>query len=207
MPAVCRFYLKGYCRYGQNCRFEHPGENSLSSQEQPLTNFSFKTALSNIGFSQLAQPEPPSATGFSFTRALQATSNVDDVDMSEGLLLDTSRYSNPLGSIFGSPANSTQQQQSSFSGFASQTQSISTFNQPQQVNQTSLFHTVNYSQPTDLSSTAITNRNTSSSQKDKENLIFSELQSLDQKELKAFENNKFEFRNIPVRPPPKCLCW
>lgn len=76
MPAVCRFYIKGYCRYGRNCRFEHPGE---SKDVVGNTSFSFKAALN--------ESSGGATGGFSFTRALETIRTnpnpIVDVDMSD----------------------------------------------------------------------------------------------------------------------------
>lgn len=177
MPAVCRFYQKGYCRYGSSCRFEHPGESSYSRDEieTPSTNFSFKSALSVISpqqtFNQPAptfqqslqynqQQQPLTSSGFSFTRALQVsqlptiTTKADDVDM---LLEETSlqfqRFigTAPLSSTIKSPALDS----------------------------------------------AITQPAVS---------LNSIQEDLKQSELEAFRSDRFTFRRIPIRPPPKGLC-
>ena len=67
MPAVCRFYLKGYCRYGKNCKFEHPGEENY---ELP-GGFSFTKALEETRNAQRT-----TVSEFSFTKALLNTNSV-----------------------------------------------------------------------------------------------------------------------------------
>lgn len=160
MPSVCRFYLKGYCRYGRNCKFEHPGENSYPQQDAYTTNttnstsFSFKSALSTIAptstlirsLNNSGDSKAGQGGGFSFTRALQATSttfDANDVDM-----LDT---------IY-------------------QPEQVATFSNP-------TFSDPTFSDPT-----------------------FSDPSSLYPTEIACFEKDRFEFRKIPVRPPPKVLC-
>lgn len=182
MPAVCRFFLKGYCRYGRDCRFEHPGE----SDPPPATNFSFKAALSNIGYvsqpvSQHTSPPPPppsTHTGFSFARALQATIN-NDVDMSDdpSEVLNLSR-NQPLSNPSLTNFHSVLQTNSSL-GF-NLNSSLSTSSQPAQQLQSSSDHS--------------------------KDLAFSNLDSLTKEELDAFQGDKFEYRKIPVKPPPRILC-
>lgn len=214
MPAVCRFYLKGYCRYGNNCRFEHPGETNYSTEQVTTapTNFSFKTALSNIGlghFTTQQEPQsPPSSTGFSFLRALQASNNVDDVDMSDGVFLNTTniQQANPLGGIFGSAAYPSQQH-SSFTGFAThQFQNQPVLGQTQSEAQSDFFSSFNINQTKEFSFASVSSLSQASPSTDKKSLIFSDPQTLSKEETEAFQGSKFNFRQIPIRPPPKCLC-
>lgn len=32
---VCRFYMQGYCRYGNNCRYDHPRPSGRAAGRQP----------------------------------------------------------------------------------------------------------------------------------------------------------------------------
>lgn len=182
MPAVCRFYLKGYCRYGRNCRFEHPGESSYTNDvvEESKPSFSFKSALSSIPyqqqifdqtintFSSQFQHQPRQqeqsrthSSGFSFIKALETPrSRVDDVDM---LLEETSH------------------QFQSFSGITPKivTNPIAV---PVQVQ-------------TPAAATAITVSSSHTNQEE-----------LNKEELEAFRGDKFTYRKIPIRPPPQNLC-
>ncbi|KAH6891310.1 hypothetical protein B0T10DRAFT_560560 [Thelonectria olida] len=49
--ALCKFFQQGYCRYGNNCRFEHSnaGGNNNSNRNQPANRFG---ALGGSGSSQ-----------------------------------------------------------------------------------------------------------------------------------------------------------
>lgn len=74
MPAVCRFFLKGFCRYGRDCRFAHPGENEgPTSPSGGGGGFSFTKALEKVSTSTATTNLPQQ--GFSFTRALQFAGN------------------------------------------------------------------------------------------------------------------------------------
>lgn len=101
MAPVCKFFIKGYCKFGDRCRFEHPGEDPISSTAQDRqSGFSFLSALNNVNQSQQvytrdtfsfnanrsqgAFAPPASASSFSFTQALQTVqSRPDDVEMSD----------------------------------------------------------------------------------------------------------------------------
>lgn len=237
--TVCKFFLKGYCRYGRDCRFEHPGEDDYSSnystnhQSSPI-NFSFKTPVSaniqsqsSFSFSRNYQTSSPvNSTGFSFKQPPASTSfslsqNVaqNDVDMSEGFSF---RQSNPLGSIFQpSPQqqptlaqNTLPQNNSSIFAPTNLQQPIlqSPFSfQQTQVRQQPISEPVNLvTSPSN--SFGNLNNNTAQPQQDTIKTVFvkqseyTEESQLTYEELEEFKSNKFSYRRIPVRPPPRALC-
>lgn len=218
MPAVCRFYLKGYCRYGKNCRFEHPGEQT-GFQDNTLSvtsNFSFATALSDIVPNNplLNRDTTSGVEGFSFTRALQTTGqdfsfNAHDVDMSEGFV--TNRQDN-LGGLFSPIYNNLQQQQfqhqqSQFADSIIQNQFQPQFSITQQ--QTPLQTSQNSNQalgPTLVNQIQQQQQQQTFLQQTVEDSDYSNLGDLSEAELRAFQSDKFDFRKIPIRPPPKALC-
>lgn len=187
MPPVCRYHLKGYCRYGNNCRFEHPSAQHETSYSNS-TDFSFKAALSeiggSIGFPSIIQqrPQPTFDTyqsnagntgGFSFTRTYEAIKSnpitIDDVDMSADVI-----------------------------------------NQPPP---TDLFSTSYFSNRNDISVDAFKPRFASASldQSRQQQVTaakpgFTDPTELDDTELKAYQRGAFEFRTIPIKPPPRELC-
>lgn len=81
MPAVCRFFLKGNCRYGVNCRYYHPGEHDNESKNsQQSQQFSFLAALNKTR----EQEQPQFTSGFSFTQTFnQIHQHHHDVDMND----------------------------------------------------------------------------------------------------------------------------
>lgn len=222
MPAVCRFYLKGYCRYGRNCRFEHPGEqsgyqntNTKINDSSVATNFSFTSALREVApnYPLLARSPPPSATNFSFTQALQSIGhNVsianNDVDMSEGFVPSNRRDN--LGGFFQAYSVSHQQQFQAPSLF----QQPNTFQQQQQKQQQTLNTHFNFGSAQNplVNNPSINNltRQQSQLQTFQQQIVrkleFSALEELSETELKAYQSEKFEFRSIPIRPPPETLC-
>lgn len=186
MPAVCRYYLKGYCRYGNNCRFEHPGTQQETYSSS--TNFSFKAALNEIGgsvgFSPINQQKPQSifntyqnnlgsTSGFSFTRTYEAiksnSTTIDDVDMSADVI------NQPQQTNWFSTAYLPNRIDTSFNTFRPQ------------------FAPPNIEQPRQQQVTPA-------------NPNFTGLTELDEAELKAYQKGVFEFRNIPIKPPPQELC-
>lgn len=196
MPAVCRFYLKGNCRYGRNCKFEHPGENSTNSSSR-AGGFSFTKALEEV----VTGP----AEGFSFTKALQETViNSHPFDQ---------QYINPDTSYF---------RQNQSTHFNNQSDNYFTsndtyhYNQPQHNQQqfdnsfsfTQALQTTGLDQGPSLFRPASTLFDV-----DDIDMRGGELTALDSEpqltelELKAYQSDKFIFRLIPIRPPPKHLCF
>lgn len=231
MP-VCRFFLKGYCRYGSNCRFDHPGESGYNEddKQQTSSNFSFRAALNNSSSNN-------NIGSFSFIQALQqgnqnSTFSADDVDMSEGLATYNSQgfsftqaafsfkqqQSHPLASIF-SPAPSQQQiyqqqqqlylQQQQQQNYLQQQQQLhlNTFSETNSFQQHSIVGQVPHQSQHDSNLTFQHNPiGLTQPQSSIKSSQFTEQQELSQEELKAFQSEKFEFRKIPVRPPPKVFC-
>lgn len=212
MPAVCRFFLKGYCRYGNNCRFEHPGENDYSEphqsysnaygvrDQQTATNFSFKSALSNIvphATSFNSNLRESRDEGFSFASAFQSvpaqnTFKAVDVDMVEEII--EKAYKQQL------LQQQQQQQQPQFGGLFSsspfQQQQQPSYLQPQQ----------SFLESKDTFGQAPRFQDASSNITTQGKSYFSDPQDLSEAELRAYERDKFEFRKIPIRPPPQTVC-
>lgn len=215
MPAVCKFFLKGYCRYGKNCRFLHPGENDYSNEEaSATTNFSFKSALNNITQQNSIEDFGPSAkttSSFSFTRALEATSPGFNTFSSIGSQSFGIPYVNEFENraiSFGGPSIFQQQHQPTVSPFGPQ-QTISNpstnifgthYNSSHQVNNFSNSGSfISYQAP------IVTQSNNNLLNPD--DIDMSEgKEDISQVELKAYTSDRFEFRKIPIRPPPKALC-
>lgn len=157
MPAVCKFFIKGHCRFGSNCKFLHP---------KPETNktFSFTAALNET--SQNYSFRAPTNSNFSFTQALEQTRNVFDVDMLDEPLLSGSIFQKPSfqGNFVDIP-----QQPILFSHQPHPHLQPHTQYQPQQIKQQQPSRQIEYSEA----------------------------------ELRAYASSEFEFRKIPVRPPPE----
>ncbi|KAI2465356.1 hypothetical protein F4781DRAFT_435486 [Annulohypoxylon bovei var. microspora] len=58
MPPLCKFWQQGYCRSGASCRFDHPGENTTSSNPfgAPNSNTNRFSALNPGGNKPLENP-------------------------------------------------------------------------------------------------------------------------------------------------------
>ncbi|RDD44732.1 Nucleoporin-like protein 2 [Trichoplax sp. H2] len=39
--TVCKYYMRGFCRFGNNCKFEHPGGYSKGTQQKPNENYTY----------------------------------------------------------------------------------------------------------------------------------------------------------------------
>lgn len=159
MAPVCKFFIKGYCKFGDNCRFEHPDEESNSRGKN---GFSFLSALNDVSHSQQsAPPQTNNLSGFSFTQALQTVkSKPDDVEMSD-IRIDHG--------ISFAPMSAPQ---------PIVPQDMSYLNKP-----------------------IVTSHQESNTQQD-----YSDLQTLSEEELRCFQSDYFQFRKIPIRPPPKTFC-
>ena len=179
MPPVCRFYLKGYCRFGRDCKFEHPGEHQESTG-----GFSFTRALEETAPSRVTS----NSIGFNFTKALEetTTSAADTSSFSfTRVLAETANQNNHIGFLGHSNFTNHNSQPISF---------ISTQPQPQLPAQPqgNFFGQVQRFDEVDMRSNEIAGNDTSI--------------NLTEKELQAYRAEKFQFRRIPVRPPPPELC-
>lgn len=220
MPAVCRFYLKGNCRYGSNCKFEHPGENDYYEDEvdpaysrqqnqyqQSSTpssgGFSFAKALNQIS-STPAQASSPSSGGFSFIKTLQQTSpqvpqphlsshfNSGGFSFTQAIQAHSPPQQNPFNNFTHNFSTNSFNQQSnnSFSSF-NNSNTFNNFSSP-----TPAFNSFNNSIPEVPMQDNLT---TNQQQKVQQQLDI----DLVREEILAFEAVKFEFRRIPIRAPPK----
>lgn len=196
MPAVCRFYLKGNCRYGKDCRFEHPGEEKSAG-------FSFTKAL---------EETTTSNTSFSFTKALEETkpqfspypfANQQPLYSSTPYNFNSGHnqsigFNNPYNqsslftATYQQQFNSTNALGNTFS-FASADQSTLNFNAFNNTGSSTILP----SQRVD----EVDMRFGGEHQAQSSNVQLTEL------ELKAYQSEKFQFRLIPVRPPPRELCF
>lgn len=205
MPPVCRFYLKGNCRYGQNCRFEHPGENA------PSSGFSFTKALEDTPIS--SSP----ASGFSFTKALESTtpsgfgnsfigSNQHYNQFQQPQLQHNINFSTP---IFGRPPDNLSFPEFSFSNAVNQS---SNFGVPQAANTgAGYFNNNNFYQSSLDQQTTLFNADDIDMRQTQEAALQQQQQQqaniqLTEPEIKAFQSDRFHYRQIPVRPPPSSLC-
>lgn len=212
MPAVCRFYLKGNCRYGRSCRFEHPGEDNNDDYNNKSTSkFSFAKALE----------ETTKPANFSFARALEeSTYNPYPFANNQQQFYTSTPYHFNSG-----------HQQHSHTGFNyPHNQSVGPFSQTyhhqQQYHNNSLG---NFSFVAALASTnedptlrhnSLNNYASQSFYQDHTNKqCIDEIDmrppgeqnrdniDLTEVELKAYQSDKFQFRLIPIRPPPRDLCF
>lgn len=183
MPPVCKFFLKGYCRYGRNCRFEHPGENT------PASGFSFTKALEDTTITNSS----PLQKGFSFTKALESTTNFSDSNFIGVVPSKNVHFSTPI--FGGSPPENINFTGFSFAGQANQ---VTSFN-----NSASFFkpYETTLQQPSNLF-----NADDIDMRAPLEVIEEQVELKLTEAELKAFQSEKFQFRLIPVRPPPDSLC-
>lgn len=199
--TICRFYQKGNCRYGRNCRFEHPGENDAA------TTFSFKEAL--IAAS-------PTVSNFSFKQAVNEINQprAADVDMSETSFYNfNSGYNNfyQQQNIIQQQNILQQQQQQLF--FSQQQQQQQHFQAPQ-IQQFNPFTNQPINQEVQNPNQFVLqpskfvdqNQQQTLDNQSKEDPDFSNPQDLSQIEVSAFESSKFDYRRIPIKPPPKALC-
>lgn len=213
---VCRFFKKGYCRYGNSCKFLHPGEND---EPLPQTGFSFTSALNSLNNSgyinnqyqhQYHQnnsqfQQPVQNTGFSFTKALQ------DVQQSQ------IGFGQPQQQLFHQ--NHTFDQSTLFNSI--QPTQVNSFIQPhfsQQQQQQPQFGGFSFKNAL-LSSTIISDQSMEDcspsiariehfGQQDTSiNKYYSDLTDLTDKEKEIFEGDKFEFGSIPINAPARVHCF
>ena len=181
MPAVCKFYLKGYCRFGRNCRFEHPGENT------PVSGFSFTKAVEETA----ASP----ASGFSFKEALESTNlnyqNCTSNPIQASQFISPIFYRQPETRGLATGFSFTQAAETS--NFNSVNNSIVTNNTfSSRFNQTVAPQVQFHHNPNDVDMQG---------GGPQENLNDESIK-LTEPELKAYQADRFQFRLIPVRPPP-----
>lgn len=207
MPPVCRYFLKGNCRYGSNCRFEHPGEYSNgNTRPSGAGGFSFTKALEEVSTTG------PSPQGFSFTRALQGVDNSPPFTQQyhnqaqNSSYFNQNQYSNYNNSSFGYDSSLYRQQYNqpsvSPSGFSfnqALTNANTSFNSPPQT----LFGPP---APSQLFGT-VDDIDMRGSEQAAFELAQEKESQLTQIELKAYQGDKFTFRLIPIRPPPQHLCY
>lgn len=205
MPAVCRFYLKGYCRYGKNCRFEHPGENRSGG------DFSFAKAL---------EEETTNTSSFSFTKALEETTPHHFNQQRQHAFQPQQFYqSTPYQSIFKNN-NQTPFFNTSLQQPQQQHQFSVTLNNPTSptYSNTAYYHHHQQRQKQQIPfggghNDIITNFSFAQAAAPANDTLFESFTEaqpevqLTELELKAYKDDKFQFRLIPVRPPPANLCY
>lgn len=162
MPPICKFFVKGYCKFGDRCRFEHPGENaSMLNSQGGRTGFSFVSALNNVDRTHRAIPSNNNTSGFSFTQALQTVKcRPDDVEMSDVRIDQSFSFAPILQSHPIEPLRRSQQNKQ-----------------------------------------VIANNQSDLARQD-----YSDIQNLTEEEMRSFQGEFFNFRRIPVRPPPETFC-
>ncbi|KAF7489648.1 hypothetical protein SSS_07589 [Sarcoptes scabiei] len=221
--VVCRFFQNGYCKFGNQCRFEHsyPNNQNVFNDNRANIGFSFKKAydrvssntsqtpsiFGNNGFSNTQTLFPRSVqtnpTNFSFNQALKQIHNPNIYTQPEpmrAIIEDAEMINETVALITPSTINTqfkpTVNSHKSF--FDTKTRPNSNQNI---FSSMSIDHTM----PPIQSNPIVENRQTVKNS-DACKPIYSKMNELSENDLKNFQSDSFQ-APIPICPPPAELCF